>query len=215
MIFLGVGAVLFDSYRTTHKVAAQTPQIQQAAKEDRETAAGTPPGAPSAAAAPATSGGSAAAYQVPADQPKYIEIPKIRVKARVSPLGLDKTGAVAVPASTSRVGWYSNSARPSAPGGAALMVGHVSGYTRAGGVFINLKKLEAGDKITVTMGDDTTYTYTVATKKLQSKDTVDMTEALTPVRLDKKGLNLMTCAGKYDAKSETYDERLIVFAALE
>jgi sortase (surface protein transpeptidase) len=75
--------------------------------------------------------------------------------------------------------------------------------------------LEAGDTITVTMGDDKTHTYTVIAKKAIPKDAVDMTEALTPIQLDKPGLNLMTCYGTFDSKEKTYDQRLLVYASLQ
>ena len=65
------------------------------------------------------------------------------------------------------------------------------------------------------MGDGRTFTYTVVSKETTTKDAVDMTKALTPISLDKPGLNLMTCYGAYSGKEQTYDQRLIVYASLQ
>ncbi len=88
-------------------------------------------------------------YSVPPNDPKFISIPAINVNdTRVIQLGLLKSGAIATPDNIYDTGWYQGSSQPG-ESGAMFIFGHVSSWT-ADGVFYNLKKLKAGDKVTVT-----------------------------------------------------------------
>lgn len=219
LMLFGGGYVIVDGYRTNQSVAAQATKLENVVAQESKGVAPTRTVATNDTASSTTNSQNnqasvAMAYQVPANEPKFIDIPKLRIHAKVTPQGLDKTGAISVPNNTSQVGWYTNSVAPG-KSGAALITGHVSGYTNRGGVFYNLKKLDAGDTITITMGDDRTFTYVVVSKETATKDSVDMTKVLTPVSLDKPGLNLMTCFGAYNSKEQTYDQRLTVYASLQ
>jgi hypothetical protein len=43
-------------------------------------------------------------------------------------------------------------------------------------------------------------------------DKLDMSDLLIPVTVGKAGLNLITCGGKFLKESDTYQDRVIVYA---
>lgn len=151
-------------------------------------------------------------YNVAADLPKFISIPAINVaKARVVQLGVTKSNQIATPSNIYDAGWYNGSAKPGAPG-AMFIFGHVSSW-QANGVFFDLKKLKKGDIVTITRGDNKTFTYTVASSKIYPADKVDMKTVLAPTDSSKPGLNLMTCTGQVIKGTSEFNERLVVFAS--
>lgn len=171
-----------------------------------------------AAVAPSSKRPSAktvAAYTVASDLPKFITIPAINVpQSRIIQLGLMANNQIAVPDNIYDTGWYNASAKPgqSTPG-AMFIYGHVSSWT-ADGVFYNLKKLEPGDKVTITRGDNKKFVYQVVSSKVYSYKHVDMRAALSAVAAGAPGLNLMTCTGQVIKGTSEFNERLVVFTKL-
>lgn len=152
-------------------------------------------------------------YTVPPDNPKYIAIPTIGVSpARVIRLGLLSNKSIATPDNVYDTGWYDGSAKPG-QSGAMFIYGHVSSWT-AKGVFYNLKKLEPGDKVIITRGDNKKFTYEVVSSKVYNYKHVNMRAALSPIDPSKPGLNLMTCTGQVIKGTSEFNERLVVFASL-
>jgi sortase A len=154
-----------------------------------------------------------ATYTVPADNPKYISIPAINTgTVRVLKLGLLSNGSMSVPGNIYDAGWYDASTKPGQEG-VMFIYGHVSSWT-AEGVFYELKKLKPGDKIIITTGNDTVYTYQVDKLEVYPYDTVPMNTVLTPTKSAKPGLNVMTCTGSIIKGTSEFSERLVVFASL-
>jgi LPXTG-site transpeptidase (sortase) family protein len=152
-------------------------------------------------------------YNVADDVPKYIEIPAINVpKTRIIQLGLLRNNQIATPHNIYDAGWYNQSAKPGHPG-AMFVYGHVSSW-QANGVFHDLKKLKAGDKIVITRGDDRQLTYKVVMTKAYAHDNVNMEQVLSPTDPHAAGLNLMTCAGQIIQNTSEFSERLVVFTTL-
>lgn len=152
-------------------------------------------------------------HRVPADQPRYLSIPALNIaQAMVVGLGTLPSGQVATPNNLFKVGWYDKSGLPGQDG-TMFMFGHVSSW-QANGIFYNLKKLKNGDKVTVTRGDDQTYTYRVVGSKTYPHDQVDMNEVLSPQE-GTQALNLMTCAGKVIKDTNEFSERYVVFTTLD
>jgi sortase (surface protein transpeptidase) len=151
-------------------------------------------------------------YAVAPDLPRYISVPKIKNgRSRVLPMGLDAEGLLKTPRNVWDTAWYDGSSKPGDKVGAALIMGHVSGPTN-GGVFYNLYRVTDGDEINVTLGDGTTLTYTIVGKEEVPADSIEMTKYLISRDVDKAGLTIMTCAGEFNPKTQTYDKRLAVFA---
>lgn len=154
-----------------------------------------------------------ASYHVAPTLPKFLSIPAIGIsKVRVLSLGLTKDNRIAVPTNSYDTGWYNASAKPG-QSGAMFIYGHVAGWNQ-GGVFYNLKKLKPGNKIIVTRGDNTTYTYQVKSLKLHPAKKVDMNAVLAPVDPSKPGLNLMTCTWNIVNGKSQFNNRRVVFSSL-
>lgn len=150
-----------------------------------------------------------ATYTVALDVPKFIAIPKINLdKARVRGLGIGKKNQVAVPDNIYDAGWYNASAKPG-QAGAMFIYGHISNWD-AHGLFYDLKKLKQGDTITITRGDDKTFTYRVVAAEQYLADAVPMDKVLAPIDT-RPGLNLMTCAGSLVKGTNEFSERLVVY----
>lgn len=178
----------------------------RAARAERDTAHHEYPAAPSTTR-PAPS--EFDTYQVPADNPRYLFIPTLSVKAMVKPLGVDAHNKLNAPTNVFDVGWYNKSARPGMPG-VMVMDGHVSSWT-AHGVFYELKKVKIGQLLGVERGDGTKFTYRVVKKQVYDAAHVDMQAVLQPVSA-KPGLNLITCDGNVIKGTNNFAERLVIFA---
>jgi len=148
-------------------------------------------------------------YIVPANNPRLITINKLGVHARIFNVGTDKNGALIAPNNIYDTGWYNQSALPGQPG-AMLIDGHLSSWT-SNGVFYGLNKLNSGDTLTVEAGNGTLYKYQVVQTKIYSTSNVDMVAAITPFVSGTPGLNLISCYGKVDPGTNSFDQRIIVF----
>jgi LPXTG-site transpeptidase (sortase) family protein len=148
-------------------------------------------------------------YRAAPEAPRTLKIAKIGVDARVIRLGVKSNNELKAPGNIHDAGWYEGSARPGELG-AVLLDGHVHGPTQPG-VFANLKKLKAGDKISLARGDGKVFTYTVAKSQSYDADKVDMGAAFNSAAPGKPGLNIITCDGAYDEDGH-YNKRLVVFA---
>ena len=156
---------------------------------------------------------SVAQYHVPADLPKYVEIPAIGLgKTRILSLGVLANGAIATPPNIFDAGWYKDSAKPG-QAGAMFIFGHLSSW-QSNGAFHDLKKLKTGDKIIITRGDSKTFTYVVSRSESYAVEDVNMDTVLSPVTLNKPGLNLMTCDGKVIKGTSDFTRREVVYASL-
>jgi LPXTG-site transpeptidase (sortase) family protein len=152
---------------------------------------------------------TAAAYAVPADQPKYITISKLGIQAPVVNLGLTSSGAVDTPKNIWHAGWYNGSAKPGT-NGASLIDGHSS--ETHGALFGNLEQLVAGDKIQIERGDGVIINYQVAYVVIVNRNNVDMASMMKPYGNSSKGLNIISCNGKWIDSEKTLENRVLVYA---
>lgn len=149
-------------------------------------------------------------YHVAPNMPRFIRINKLGVEARVKRIGTKPNNQLESPSSIHDTGWYDGSSKPG-EAGAALIDAHVAGPTQHG-VFYDLKKLVAGDTIQIERGDGKLINYKVVSSKTFPAESVDMNSALVSVDPAKPGLNLMTCDGQFDSKTNQYKSRLVVYA---
>lgn len=150
------------------------------------------------------------AYQVGADEPRYIRIPSIGIgTTRVLNLGLTEGNAVDTPESIYDTGWYNRSAKLTDELGAMFIVGHYVGPNQAG-VFFNLEDVKPGNIVEIEHGDGNFSYFRIVEKMEFPVNDVNMDLALNPVNPDKLGLNLMTCSGEWDVSSQQYDHRTLV-----
>ncbi len=188
---------------------ATSPVLTETASSATSSQADTTAQTTQAAPQVSTTASNAAGYTVAPDQPKFISIQKLGIHAPVVNVGLTAGGAVDTPKNIWNAAWYNGSAKPGNPG-AVLIDGH-SSATR-GALFGNLDRLVAGDQIQVERGDGTVITYSVAYSTIVNRNNVDMASMLKPYDGSDKGLNIITCTGKWIDSEKTLENRVLIYA---
>ncbi len=150
----------------------------------------------------------------PIGKPVRLKIPTIAVDATVEYVGLTADGAMDVPKNQDDVVWYELGQRPGEHG-SAVIAGHYGVWkkTGRGSVFDQLHTLRQGDKIEVE--DDAGITTTFVVRESRSYDPA--ADAADVFRSDdgKSHLNLVTCAGVWNEREQSYSKRLVVFTDKE
>lgn len=200
VLFLLIGFLVFyDTWQTNNDVREQT---VSAVSDDASDVSDEKP----SEVRPEVAG-----YKVAADLPRMLRIDSIKVDARVVRLGVKSNNQLKAPANIFDAGWYEGSAKPG-EAGAVVIDGHVRGPTQPG-VFSRLKELQPGQTIQIEKGNGSVVNYKVIKTQQYDSDKVDMAAAITPVEAGKNGLNIITCEGRYDKKTNQYQKRLVVFAS--
>lgn len=206
VILFATGVIIaLVSLKTNQNVKAQ---VKVLAKNTSDSEGGANGGLPAEGSKPDVN-----SYKVAAALPRVITIEKLGIKARTLSLSLDKDDILKAPSNIYDTGWYNGSAKPGEDG-AMVIDGHVSGPTQKG-VFYNIKNLKAGDVIKVERGDGKTYSYKVTSTATYDADKVDMAKVMTSSVLGKQGLNLITCGGHFNAQTNKFEQRVVVFAVLQ
>ncbi len=148
-------------------------------------------------------------YQVASNLPRIMHIDDMGLSARVRRVGVGTETEIRLPSNIYDVGWYESSVKPGEVG-AVVLTGHMSGPSKPG-IFHDITSLKPGDELRLEAGDGKIFTYYVA--KLQAFRDVDPLEPMLATAVPGlPGLNLITEAGSYDATSNTYNQRLVVYA---
>ena len=147
--------------------------------------------------------------QVIAGIPIRLTIPKIKVDAAIEYVGLTYLGAMDVPKGPDDVGWFEPGPRPGNRG-SAVIAGHEGWKDGISAVFDNLNKLVVGDKIYVRDEEGSTTTFMVREVRTfgENDDAVSVFDSSDGLA----HLNLITCEGVWNAKTQSYSDRLVVFA---
>lgn len=151
-----------------------------------------------------------ASYQVAPESAKYLKIPRLEVNSRVTPVNIQANGTLGAPRNVKDAGWYEGSSKPGAVG-AVLITGYVHGPSKQG-VFYRLGNLKPGDTVEIERGDARTITYKVVSSENVDQNNLDMAKVQTSIEPGKPGLNLVTHTGRYDTRTNKYEQRLIVYA---
>jgi len=142
--------------------------------------------------------------------PSRLRIPTLGVDTGLIPLGLQPDGALEVPPAGVPAGWFTGAPTPGELG-PAVLAGHVD-WKGAPGVFYDLRRLQAGDEVSVVREDGRTLAFRVTRVEQFAKDRFP-TE-LVYGDLDHAGLRLITCGGSFDRRARSYVDNLVVFAEL-
>ena len=139
--------------------------------------------------------------------PVQLQIPPLKVDAKVVYMGNTKTGAMDTPTNVVDVGWYKYGALPGNVG-TAVVAGHLDGLKAEPGVFSQLKLLQPGDIVSVRDNAGATVSFKVRTTKSYGQN-----EQPTEVFTSTEGahLNLITCTGSWDKTAHQFAQRLVVF----
>lgn len=143
-------------------------------------------------------------------RPIGIVIPAIGLSAPVAPLGLNRDRTLQVPTDFGDTGWFQGGPEPGETG-AAVIVGHVASR-RGPAVFYRLRKLRAGDVITIRLQDRSVVRY-VMTSAVRVRKSRFPTK-LVYARTRQPTLRLITCAGILNPATGHHPDNYIVFASI-
>ena len=174
-----------------------------------------PAGAPAESAPATAAGGSDAASAarsaapIPVGVPVGLQLPRLGVQAPVDPVGV-VDGELQVPEDGKRLGWWVGSVAAGGKSGTTVIDGHID-TPQGRGAFYQLQHVEAHDQVVVTVAGGATVTYWVTERRTYAK-----ADGLPPeVFGDAAGpprLVLITCGGRYDAATASYDDNVVVVA---
>lgn len=141
--------------------------------------------------------------------PVRLKIASIDVDAKVVPVGLTTSGAMAISQTIGEVVWYKFGSSPGEVG-SAVIAGHYGWNERSvPAVFNDLQTLKVGNKLSVYDKKGERMTFVV--REMRKYDlNADTTEVFRS-KDGKAHLNLITCNGKWDGALRTYTTRLVVF----
>lgn len=142
--------------------------------------------------------------------PTHLAIPVLGIDTTIQSVGKDKVGNMDVPSNATEVAWYNLGALPGEAGNAVIS-GHYDDK-KGPAIFYKLGKLKVGDDIRIT---DTTGV--VRLFKVMEAASYPYNKA----PLNKifgfdlhRDLNLITCMGRWNPRTHTYSQRLVVYARL-
>jgi Sortase domain len=143
--------------------------------------------------------------------PVAIDIPRVRVQAKIISLGLTSGGAVRVPPLTRPflTSWYDRGPTPGEPG-AAVIFGHVDSAAVGPAVFYRLGDLRPGDLVYVTLKDGRTALFRVYSAALYQK--AEFPDQAIYGYTSWPSLRLVTCGGQFDSATGHYLSNTVVFA---
>lgn len=140
-----------------------------------------------------------------------LKIPAINLNIALGRTGLDKNRALMVPVNPNNAAWYVNGPKPGNTG-SALITGHLD--SAAGpGIFYNLRKLQAGDRIEVRRDDGKIAVFQVQKLASYAQD-VTFPWNLVYSTSGPATLRIITCDGTYSPKTGHYSRNLVVYASL-
>ena len=150
-------------------------------------------------------------YKVAPDLPRQITLPTINTQGFIQQVTTNKDNTIVVPSNINLAGWYTASVKPGDPG-VSIIDGHIGGYYKLG-IFKDLSRLAAGDVFSVTFGNGKSKSFQVISVHNYS------VSAATAHLFDRASsvtnqLTLITCGGKYNAPTQSYDQRTLVVSTL-
>lgn len=197
-------------------VAVSAPFAAGAQEAPERALAAAASARPSPTASVAPGPGAAGRFQDPAapsaepvtGTPVRIEIPAIHVDASLLRLHRDAKGVLQPPDSWTKAGWYAGGVTPGAVG-PAVIAGHLD-TTKRVAVFVNLRLLRPGDRITVVLSTKRTVSFVVTHARVVRKALFPTDEVYGPTR--DAQLRLITCSEPFDEAQGIYADNLVVFA---
>lgn len=148
-------------------------------------------------------------WQGTATDPKIINLPTINTEGFIQKVGVDQKKQIAVPNNIYIAGWFNQTVLPGEKG-LSIIDGHVTGRVN-NGIFKDLSKLSDGDNFTIEFGNGSKKEFKVV-KKVDTlvKDSASVLFSQEPGI--ERQVNLITCSGVFDRKSQSYPNRLVIIA---
>ena len=154
------------------------------------------------------------AYRKPYSDPGSpirLAIPSLNINAPIIPVGIDANGLMEVPKVPEEIAWYEPGNTPGNNGNAVL-AGH---YDSSDGpaVFYRLGELQSGDAIIVTDAKNQTWQFIVADTASYPADNFPTEKVFADSSHPQ--LNLVTCDGVFDPNTNSYPNRIVIYATME
>ena len=146
-----------------------------------------------------------------ATPPTRIIVPELAIDAEVISLDMSPDGELPTPNTARVVAWYSYGARLG-EGGNAVMAGHVD-LNREVGVFWRLRDAKPGQTITLSGAAGQLYDYKVEWVRSYPAASLAGLAALRPSS-GATTITLVTCSGRFDLATRSYEDRQVVRAVL-
>jgi LPXTG-site transpeptidase (sortase) family protein len=165
----------------------------------------------------ASSGSHAAAKAVPkpipSNYPVHLEIPAIYVDANIQQTTINAKGAMGVPTNFTDVAWYVNGPIPGDTG-TAVIDGHYDNGLGLDGVFKHLGEIEIGNDVYVVRKDGQKLHYRVTNIEQIPYDDPTTAQKVFDPQTYQSEIKLVTCSGTWVPNDRTYNQRVVVTAAL-
>ncbi|TMD68282.1 MAG: DUF11 domain-containing protein, partial [Chloroflexi bacterium] len=142
--------------------------------------------------------------------PYRLRIPALGIDTTVEAVGVTPQGLMDVPGNAWDAAWLQTGVKPGAPG-QAIIDGHLDSV-KGSAIFGDLHRLRPGDRIYVSDATGNQLTFSVTALQVAPLDGFPTLRVFGPA--SGRLLNLITCAGHFDAARRTYDHRLVVSASL-
>ena len=152
--------------------------------------------------------GSAKPSRTPA--PTRLRIPDLDVDATVKGVGVQRDGAMVIPAAPTSVGWYRFGSAPADPEGNTVIAGHVATREDGPGALAALRGARPGMRVVVTTADGTEHEYEVKGREAIVKKALPVDEIFA--RDGRPLLVLITCGGEYLPELRSHRDNVVVTA---
>ncbi len=141
--------------------------------------------------------------------PVSLRVPSLALSVPLSTLGLNADGTIQVPTNDVEPGWFRLGPTPGQIG-SAVILGHVD--SRQGpGVFFQLRTLQAGDQVQVSLTDGAVVNFAVTSVATYTKTQFPAQQVYTSHGIS--ALQLVTCGGAFDAQTGHYLSNIVVYTS--
>ena len=206
-VALAVGGLVLAVTAFSHASPPPTPSAADAAPVTV-----SPGPVPSSASLTGGLSGDLHAKTLPRSAPVRLMIPSIGVDTGpLVDLGVDSHGALEVPRRYEQAGWYSPGPAPGQYG-PAVIAGHVDSTTGPA-VFYRLGALHKNAIVTVRRADGSTARFTVD-RVVTYRKRAFPTSSVYGDTTHRAELRLITCGGRFDARTGHYDDNIVAYAHL-
>lgn len=144
-------------------------------------------------------------------EPSRLLIPGLHIDAAVQKTGITSKGDIGTPTNFIDAAWYMYGVAPGQPG-TAIIDGHVDNGLALAGVFKHLSDIAEGDDVYVVTNGGSQLHFKVVS--IAHYDYQDVPAGAIFRDTDRALLEIITCGGVWVPKDKTYNERLVVTAAL-
>lgn len=146
----------------------------------------------------------------PISVPVTLEIPKLHIQTSIEYVATDPDGRMSSPKDEFEAAWYEPGVKPGEKGN-AVIAGHYDSKTGPA-LFYNLSSLKPGDVIIVTDKNNKKLTFKVTDISSYPDKRFPIEKVFGTNSIST--LNLITCDGIFDPRSQNYSRRLVVFSHL-